>query len=476
MVMILFFAFSILVSSLIFFFKNKVLSLVLTSLFISSQILLSLYAFFHRGRYDSAYFTFDAIGIILSFILSVLSIFTLYHSILYLRRHQFSLKIESLYFACLVMLMASMTGAYFANHLAVMWVCIESTTLFVAMLIYHERTKIALEAAWKYLYVSSIGVTIAFMGLLFLSAVSNSHGIKSLDIRQLQYIAKEINPVYLKISFLLLLVGFSAKMGVVPLHTVTVDAHTAAPFPISAFISTTLMNVGFLGIFRMFTIVSHSSVFSWTNSVLMIVGTTSVILSTIQLLRIKHFKRMFAFSSLEHMGIIALALSLGKPGYYAALLHIVFHSFVKAGLFYQIGQVYSFYKSYWISDSGNYFKINPLGALVVILGFISITAMPPSGLFISEFLVFKALFISRYFVLACFILFLSIVIMYVFGRHLFNLLYSEIPGGSKIENTKPDRFEALTQVFLFGLVIYIGFNPPVFFTHLINSVIFSVIS
>jgi hydrogenase-4 component F len=171
------------------------------------------------------------------------------------------------------------------------------------------------------------------------------------------------------------------------------------------------------------------------------------------------------------MGIIAVALSLGKPGYYAAILHIVFHSFVKAGLFYQIGQVYNFFKSYWISDTGNYFKINPVGGLVIILGFISITAMPPSGLFISEFLVFKALFALKHYALACFILFLFTIIIYVFGKHIFFLLYSNPPENKNFETIKINRFETISQFVLFGLVIYLGFNPPVFFTDLIKSAI-----
>jgi hydrogenase-4 component F len=471
MVILIFFVVSIIVSALIFILKKKTLNLVLTSLFILTQIGLSLYSIFHKGESDTTYFTFDATGIILSLVLSVLSVSTLYHSILYLNRRVSGIKNESIYFASLVMLISSMTGAYFANHLAVMWVCIETTTLFVALLIFHERSKVALEAAWKYLYVSSIGVTIAFMGLLFLGAISNAHGVKSLDMNQLAIMAKDMNPIYLKITFLLVLVGFSAKMGIVPLHTVTIDAHTAAPFPISAFISTTLMNVGFLGIFRLFIIVAHTEILSWTNSLLIIVGTLSIAMSAIQLLRIQHFKRMFAFSSLEHMGIIAIALSLGKPGYYAAILHIIFHSFVKAGLFYQIGQTYNFYKSYWISDSGSYFKINPVGALVLILGFISISAMPPSGLFISEFLVFKALFISKHFAIACLILFLLTIIIYAFGKNIFFLLYSNPSENKNLEKIKINRYETITQFVLFGIVIYLGFNPPIMLTDLINSAI-----
>lgn len=470
MVIIIFFILAIIISTAIFIVQKKLFALVMTSVFVTAQIALSVYSFVHKGETDSVYFMFDPLGVLLSLVLSVLCITTLYHSTIYLKHHKSSVSGESIYYACMNMLIAAMTGAYFANHFAVMWVCIESTTLFVALLIYHDRSKIALEAAWKYLYVCSIGVTIAFMGILFLSANSASAGF-SLEITKLVAIAKNMHPTFLKIAFLLILTGLSAKMGVVPLHTVTVDAHTAAPFPISAFISTTLMNVGFLGIFRMFTIISHSSAAGWANTVLLIVGVASVFMSAIQLLRIKHFKRMFAFSSLEHMGIVILALSLGKPGFYAAILQLVFHSFVKAGLFYQIGQVGSYYNSYWIADSGKYFKINPAGALAIILGFLSITAMPPSGLFISEFLVLKSLFLSNHYILAALVLFLLTVIIYVFGKHLFHLLYADTPEGCKIEMQENSSQETLSQFILFGLVIYLGFYPPAFFTDLIISIV-----
>jgi hydrogenase-4 component F len=470
MVLVIFFILAIIISAAIFSVQKKGFALAMTSIFICVQIALSVYAFIHKGETDSVYFRFDSLGVLLSMILSILCVTTLYHSTIYLKHHNSSESGESIYYACMNMLIAAMTGAYFANHFAVMWVCIESTTLFVALLIYHDRSKIALEAAWKYLYVSSIGVTIAFMGILFLSAISSSTH-SSLEITQLIATAKDMDPTFLKITFLLILTGLSAKMGIVPLHTVTVDAHTAAPFPISAFISTTLMNVGFLGIFRMFTIVSHSSAASWANTVLMIVGVASVCMSAIQLLRIKHFKRMFAFSSLEHMGIVILALSLGRPGFYAAILQITFHSFVKAGLFYQIGQVSGYYKSYWIAESGKYFKINPAGALAIILGFLSITAMPPSGLFLSEFLVLKSLFLTNHYILAGLILFLLTVIIYVFGRHLFHLLYAELPENCHVEPQENSAQETLTQFVLFGLVILLGFYPPAFFTDLITSIV-----
>ncbi len=471
MMLLLYFILVLILSVLLLLVRGKALNTVIKILFLAGQTALSAYAFLHPGEQDSLYFKFDTIGTLLSLVLTVLSFATFYHSELYIARHPSTLRKDGFYYASLFLLIAAMTGAYFADHLAVMWISIEATTVFVAILIYHEKNKTALEASWKYLFVSSIGVALAFMGILFLSAIASEKGVSNLGFGPLLSIAPLMDPLWLKIIFLLVLTGFSAKMGVAPLHTVTVDAHTAAPSPVSAFISTALMNVGFLGIFRVYTILVHSECRPWANALLMLTGLISITLSAIQLLRIRHFKRMFAFSSLEHMGIVILALSLGRVGAYAAILHLVFHSFVKAGLFYQIGQAHSIFHSYWIKDAGNYMKINPAGSLVMILGFISITAMPPSGLFISEFLVFKALFSAHHVVAAVYVLLLLCIILYVFATHLFKLLYSDETRNTGPGQIKLNGFETVSQFILFALVIYLGFFPPEFFTGLIRSAI-----
>jgi len=431
----------------------------------------NIYAYLHIDTVDSLYFKFDSLGIILAFVLSILSISTFYHSYLYLKRHQFTAKQEAGYYASLIMLITAMTSAYFAENIAVLWISIETTTLFVSILIFFERTKEALEAAWKYLFISSVGVALAFIGILFLSITASSNGMTDLSLSHLIETANSMNTIWLKMAFLLVLTGFSAKMGLFPLHTVAVDAHTVAPPPISAFISTTLMNVGFLGIFRIYTIIAQTQIIHWVQNVLLIAGILSVFISAIQLLKIRHYKRMFAFSSLEHMGIVALGLGIGGIGYYAAILHLVLHSFVKAGLFYQIGQVHRYFKSYWIKDVAGYFKLNPIGGIMLILGFISILAIPPSGMFVSEFLVFKAMFMAKHYYIGIFVLLLLTLIIYSFSKNIFHLLYGEAEVKTTIEKFKPNNYETISQFVLFGLAIYLGINPPVFFTDLINSAI-----
>jgi hydrogenase-4 component F len=467
----IFFIMSLFISLLIFFVNNRSLTIILTSLFLALEISISIFAALNIDKIDTVYYKFDALGVLLTLVLSVLSIATFYHSRLYLIRHDFTKKQESTYYAALIMLITAMISAYFAENIALLWVSIEATTLFVSLLIFHERSRDAIEASWKYLFISSVGVAIAFMGILFLSIVATKGGLSDLSLHNLLSITKQMDSNWLKIAFLLVLTGFSAKMGLFPLHTVAVDAHTAAPFPISAFISTTLMNVGFVGIFRIFTIISQTEVLHWAQNVLLIAGILSITMAAIQLLRIKHLKRMFAFSSLEHMGIVAIGLAVGGIGYYAAILQIVFHSFSKASLFYQVGQIHSVFKSYMIKDVGGYFKINPVGGYVMLFAFISITAMPPSGLFISEFLILKAMFTGNQIVLAILIPLLLTVVIYVFGKHLLQLLYTPLPAELEPKVYKLNPYETISQFILLGLVVYLGISPPAFFTDLVQQAI-----
>jgi len=468
---LIFIIISIIISLSIYLIKNNFYTIIVRNLFLLLLFSIIGYAYLHFEETNSWYFKFDSLGILLSFILGILSIATFYHSVLYLKRHKCSARHKAGYYSSLIMLITAMLSAYFSENIAVLWVSIETTTLFVSILIFHERTKEALEAAWKYLFVSSVGVALAFIGILFLCITASSNGITDLSLNHLLSITQSMNPLCLKLAFLLVLTGFSAKMGLFPLHTVAIDAHTVAPPPISAFISTTLMNVGFLGIFRIFTIIAKTDALHWAQNVLLIAGVISVFLSAIQLLKIKHYKRMFAFSSLEHMGIVAIGLGIGGIGYYAAILHLVFHSFAKAGLFYQIGQVYQFFKSYWIKDAAGYFKKAPIGGLSIILGMVTILAIPPSGLFVSEFLIFKAMFIHKYYYIAIFVLILLTIIIYSFSKNIFHLLYGKTNNVVQQESIKINPYEPISQFILFGLVIYLGINPPVFFTDLINAAI-----
>lgn len=447
----------------------------LTIFYLALEVIYAILAIKTTGQTDSSFYFFDAAGVLFTIILAILSISTFYHSTLYLKRYHTTPGQESAYYSSLILLITAMISSYMASNLALMWASIEATTLFVSFLIYHERSSEAIEASWKYLYVSSVGVAIAFMGILLISIASSPFNSLSLDV--LRSNIASIDPLWLKIAFLLILTGFSAKMGFFPLHTVAVDAHTAAPAPISAFISTTLMNVGFIGIYRILTLVAQTSVLEWARHVMLVAGILSIALAAIQLMQIKHLKRMFAFSSLEHMGIVLLGLGAGGLGYFAAILQIVFHSFVKASLFYQAGQVNAYYHSYFLKNIRGYFSLNPAGSFSLILGIISILAIPPTGLFFSELLTFVALIKSGYTWAAILALILITFIIYVFITYLLKMLYqvSDLPErpDDQIVTTDIKRpyLEALTQFILLGLTVYAIIAQPAFFSEMINDMI-----
>ena len=439
------------------------------------QWTLTIYECFNYNNVELGYFTVDATALIMLIVLSILTTTSSYHSIYYLahhhKHHDNPLRAQAIYYSALGLLIVAQTGAFLANHIAVTWIFIEFTTFSAAILIYHERQEDAVEATWKYLFICSVALTLAFTGILFLSISAQEVGTLNLAYSSLINHAMMFNPSWLKISFLLILVGYSAKMGLFPMHTVTVDAHSVAPPPISAFISTTLMNVGFVAIYRTYSVVVSTSIAEWANHILLLVGATSVFVAVVYLVQVRHFKRMLAYSSLENMGLVAIALSLGGIGYYAAFLHLIFHSFIKASMFYQIQQVHVIFKTYIIKNTGDYFKSNLTGSVAVLLIFICIAAIPPSGLFISEFMIFSALFIDHRWGILAFLLILLSFAVWALGKNFLHLLFAPLQEfETEIIETCPRR-QTISQYLLIGLVIYLGLFPPPQMVYLINEAI-----
>jgi hydrogenase-4 component F len=462
----------ILIAGLFTIPKPIILQKLLILITLAAQTSLLVYSYLHLDESDAVYFTFGALGVLLTAVLTILSFATFYHSLDHFVQAGDSKRNIGIYCASLTILIAAMTATYFANTMGVMWASIEATTLSVAVLIYHDRTKISVEATWKYIYISSIGIAIAFIGIMFLSVVVADSGLDTLNIDSIIQVANQLDPIWLKISFVLILTGFSAKMGLFPLHTVCIDAHTVAPPPISAFISTALMNVGFVGIYRIYSIIAQTPALVWANNVLLVMGMLSVLFAASQLVRANHFKRMFAFSSLEHMGLIAICLSMGGVGYYAAILHLILHSFAKSALFYQISQVKQLNDTYSISDSGDYIKRNPTGALIIILSFITISAVPPSGVFYTELLMFKSMFANGHYYIIILLAILLTIIIYAMGKNFLHLLFSPADSVLPADHITPIRKTLyISQFVLLGLVIYLGFNTPEMVTELIQNAI-----
>jgi len=461
----------IVISLALFISRNKPLSYLLAGIFVLLQWGLTIYAYRHLDRQEMGYFTPDALAVILLFTLSIISIPVFLHSFVYLNTEKDDPRRRSIYLAAMVVLLAALSAAYLSDNIAITWIFVELTTLSASALVYHRRNARALEGTWKYVFVCSISITLVFIGILFLTVAAQQVGIKDLNYKVLEAGAGAFNIFWLKLAFLFIFTGFTCKAGLVPMYTVGIDAKDKAPSPAGALFGSVLVNVGFLGIFRFYCIISHTPIFPWAGKILLISGLLSVFVATVYMLKVKNVKRMFAYSSVEHIGLIVLGLAAGGIGYYAAVLHLVLHSFAKSAMFFQVGQVYRIYKSKSLYDAGAYFSYNTPGALVLLSGFFIITAMPPSGMFVSEFLIFRSLFESNHLWLLIVILLLLTMIIWAFGKNIFKMLFIRPVGFDEATVEKIRPVESLSQYIFLALVVYLGLNPPAEFIQLIDAAI-----
>ncbi|MEP7111050.1 MAG: proton-conducting transporter membrane subunit [Ferruginibacter sp.] len=459
------------ISGLLFFNRKRVVNYLLVVAFLLLQTGFTIYEYLHINTIELGYFSADALGILLLVTLAIISVPAMYHSYVYLSTKNDNPRHRAFYFAAMVMLLTAISAAYLSNHIAVTWIFVELTTLSSSVLIYHRRNNRSLEGTWKYVFVCAISITLVFIGILFLSFTLRQAGTDDLSFAVLLKKAPELNLFWLRLAFIFIFTGFTAKLGLVPMYTAGIDAKDKAPSPAGALLSSVLMNVGFVGIFRFYIVIANSPLHSWANHVIMIAAILSVFVATVYMTKVKNIKRMFAYSSIEHMGIVMLGLVAGGVGYFGAVLHIILHAFVKSALFFQMGQIYRIYKSKSIYDVGNYFKYNLTGSIVMLLGFFFATAMPPSGLFISEFLIFRALFEADHFLVLIIVMLLLTMIIWAFGKNIFKLLFSPAVDFKEDDIEKINPGESVSQFILLGLVVWLGLNPPPEFVTLIQEAI-----
>jgi len=459
------------IAGLLLINRKSTLNYMLIIAFGLLQIAFTVYAAYHYKQKMMEYFTFDSLGLLLLMTLTIITIPALFHSYLYILRHDETPQSRAIYFAATVSLITSITAAYLANHIAVIWIFTELTTLSASMLIYHHRNKLALEGTWKYVFICAISITFVFIGILFLSLSLQSAGSSDLSFANLMLYKDKLNAFWLRLAFLFIFTGFTAKLGLVPMYTAGIDAKDKAPGPTGALLASVLMNLGFVGIFRTYAVVAHTPLFHWANLVIFIAAFISIFVATVYMTKVLNIKRMFAYSGIEHMGIVMLGIAAGGIGYYAAILHIILHAFVKSALFFQFNQLYRTYQSKSIQYVGNYFKYNPAGALVLLIGFISATAMPPSGLFVSEFLIFRSLFEGKHIVLLILVLILLTIVIWAFGKNTLKILFLPVPGIDESKIPKINSWESLTQYILLFIAIWLGLNPPVVFVQMIQDAV-----
>jgi hydrogenase-4 component F len=347
----------------------------------------------------------DAVGQVFLSITSVLFLAVAVYSLPYLQRERratthmdfeegflFVDAPEARFTGCLLLFLAAMTLVTVSQHFGLLWVAIEGTTLASAPLIFFHRHHRSLEATWKYLLICSVGIALALLGNFFLAiaAVQPDGSSLPLVVSTLVREAAELHESWLKAAFLLLLVGYGAKMGLAPLHTWLPDAHSEAPSMVSALLSGALLNCAFLGILRVQQVCAAAGYAAFGQELLVGFGLLSLVVAAVFLQGQTDYKRLLAYSSVEHMGIMALGVGLGGSGVFGALLHAVNHSFTKATLFLVAGNILTAYQSKSTLEVRGVLRVLPVSGVLWVAGFLAITGSPPFGPFLSEFTILKA--------------------------------------------------------------------------------------
>jgi hydrogenase-4 component F len=290
------------------------------------------------------------------------------------------------YYAGFHVFLWTMLATVTVASLGLLWVGLEATTLVSALLVGFYRTKPALEAAWKYLVLCTVGITIALFGVILTYLAASEGGIASLDWAALIAGSDRLDPAMMRLAFVFVLVGFGTKAGFAPLHTWLADAHSQAPSPISAVLSGVLLSCALYGILRFHALTQAATGSDFSGRLLLAFGVLSVAIAVPFLIVQRDIKRLLAYSSVEHMGLLAVAIGIGGSlGTYAGLLHLLNHAVTKALLFFVAGDLVHRYGTRRLSAIRGVIQVAPLLGSVLLLGLLAIAGAPLSGIFVSEF-------------------------------------------------------------------------------------------
>jgi hydrogenase-4 component F len=293
-------------------------------------------------------------------------------------------------------LMFAMNLGLVANNIGLMWVAVELATLTTVLMVGIYRTHEALEAAWKYFILGSVGIAFALFGTILVYMAARpviGEGADAMVWTTLIKNAGSFSPELLNVAFVFLLLGYGTKVGLAPLHAWLPDAHAEGPTPISAVLSGLLLNVALYALLRFKMLLAVNPGALASGPLMVTMGLVSVVFAAFMLYRRRDIKRMFAYSSIEHMGIIVFAFGMGGPiANFAGLLHMTMHSLTKSAIFFAVGHIAQAKGTQKIADMGGLTETNPVLGWGLVLGVVAIAGLPPLGIFMSEFLIVTSTF------------------------------------------------------------------------------------
>jgi hydrogenase-4 component F len=305
-----------------------------------------------------------------------------------------SMEKVRIYYGLLPVFVLAMLVAVTTDHLGVLWVALEATTLATTPLVALYKKDGAIEAAWKYLLLCSLGISVSLLGLLLLAYAGVGAGLpidRALSLGALRGRATGLDPQVVRWAFVFLFVGIGTKVGFVPMHPWLPDAHSRTPSPISATLSGVLLNVALYALLRFRTLVDLSLGQSdWTSAFFVGFGLTSVLFAAFVLLHQQNYKRLLAYSSVEHMGLIAFGLGMGPVGSVGAVMHMIGHTLAKSSLFFSAGEVLLRQHTTKIANIRGLWRTAPRTSFALLLAFLGLFGMPTSIIFASELTILVA--------------------------------------------------------------------------------------
>ena len=353
---------------------------------------------------------------------------------------------------CLLVFLSAMTLAISARHLGLLWMAVETTTLASAPLIYYNRNRLSIEATWKYLLLCSVGIALALLGILFIAYAALVGGDMpiSLQLDTLLDNAAQLSRPWLHAGFVFLLVGFGTKMGLAPLHSWKPDAYGEAPGMVGALLAGGLTSVAFLAILRAVQLMTAAGDGAMARQALLGMGLLSLLLAAIFMVRQPDIKRLLAYSSVEHMGILAIGVGIGGLATFGAMLHLVNNALTKGCLFLSAGNIQRAYDSKRLSRVHGALATLPISGGVFLAGFLAITGSPPFGLFMSEFTILRGIFGNGQFWIGLLMILLLAMVFIGMGATVLTATQGE---PVKLESAYKDSFLLVISPLIFLLMV-----------------------
>jgi len=418
----------------------------------------------------------DAFSAFIVLIVSIVGFVASVYSIGYMG-HEFKhgimdLRKLKLYYILFHSFMFTMLLVGVTNNLG-LWIAIEMTTLVSALLMILHTKKSSVEAAWKYMIICTVGITFALFGtiLTYYGAVKIlGESGDALNWTTLIAVADQFDPTIMKLAFIFILIGYGTKAGLAPMHTWLPDAHSEAPTPVSALLSGVLLNCAMYGIIRFHTIATKSTGPAFTSNLLIIFGLLSIGIAVPFIILQEDYKRMLAYSSVEHMGIIALGIGFGGfYGVFGAILHMFNHAMTKSLMFFGAGNVLLKHETKEIDKVSGIIKSMPATGTMLLIGGLAITGSPPFGIFISEFTILSAGFFQGNIISSVLFLLFLIMIFAGFFYNLSKMIFGTPKPGIVTGEVSRWTLGAMAIVAVF--VIVLGVYIPPFFYDMIMKVV-----